>query len=285
MAERAAVGAPSKPNCFCEAERVAGVAPSEPFCGGEGGIRTHGDHKGHNGFRDRPDRPLRHLSDFARPLYNKTLVTLLSRYNGAMSPFAQALLVFTFSFLVGSLPFSVWLGRLFLHRDIRAVGDGNPGTTNVIRAGSPFLGILVLLLDTTKGVIPPLLVLNLPAHSSLDLFLAGSAPVLGHAFSPFLKFRGGKALAVTLGTWIGLTIWQVPVAALAGVLLGRFFLDSEGWAVMLALASMLGAILFWDLPRVDILILLAQTFILIIKHRGFLRRPPGLHPRFRRVPA
>jgi hypothetical protein len=51
---------------------VAGVAPSQPVCGGEGGIRTHGDHKGHNGFRDRPDRPLRHLSDFARPLYNNS---------------------------------------------------------------------------------------------------------------------------------------------------------------------------------------------------------------------
>jgi hypothetical protein len=75
------------PRSLFLAERVAGVASSVLVLGGEGrvictlaatngsgegGIRTHGDHKGHNGFRDRPDRPLRHLSDFARPLYNNS---------------------------------------------------------------------------------------------------------------------------------------------------------------------------------------------------------------------
>ena len=197
-----------------------------------------------------------------------------------MLSIVQPILVFLFSYLVGSLPFSVWLGKLFLHRDVRKYGDGNPGTASVFRAGGKVLAVLVMLLDITKGVIPPLLVQKLLGGAPLDLFLAGVAPVLGHAFSPFLRFRGGKAVAVTFGTWIGLTTWQVPLVAVVTVLAGRFFLDSEGWALMLALTAMLISILLWQYPPVYPLIMIAQIIILAIKHRDFLNRPPRLHPRF-----
>ncbi len=192
----------------------------------------------------------------------------------------QPLLVFLFSYLLGSLPFSVWLGNLFLHQDIRNIGDGNPGTAGVYRAGGKLLSLLVMVLDITKGVLPPILVQKLLGGLPLDLFLSGFAPVLGHAFSPFLRFQGGKAVAVTFGTWIGLTIWQVPLVAVITVLVGRFFLDSEGWALMLALTAMLISILLWQFPPVYPLIMIAQIIILGIKHRDFLKRPPHLHPRF-----
>ncbi len=199
-----------------------------------------------------------------------------------MLSIVQPILVFLFSYLVGSLPFSVWLGKLFLHRDVRNFGDGNPGTASVFRAGGKVLAVLVMLLDITKGVIPPLLVQKLLGGAPLDLFLAGVAPVLGHAFSPFLCFRGGKAVAVTFGTWIGLTTWQVPLVAVVTVLAGRFFLDSEGWALMLALTAMLISILLWQYPPVYPLIMIAQIFILAIKHRDFLIAHPTCIPAFTR---
>jgi glycerol-3-phosphate acyltransferase PlsY len=199
-----------------------------------------------------------------------------------MPAFIQTALVFLFSFLLGSLPFSVWLGRLFLHRDVRRYGDGNPGTMNVFRAGSPVLGVLVLILDIIKGVLPPLIVLSMAEVTNLNLFISGVAPVLGHAFSPFLKFKGGKAIAVTFGTWIGLTTWQVPLVAVSTILIGKYLLDSEAWALMIALISMLISILFWWYSPLFVWILIAQSCILVVKHRDSLSRPPHIHPRWHR---
>jgi acyl phosphate:glycerol-3-phosphate acyltransferase len=199
-----------------------------------------------------------------------------------MPAFIQTALVFALSFLLGSLPFSVWLGCLFLHRDVRRYGDGNPGTMNVFRAGSPVLGILVLILDIIKGVLPPLIVLSMAEVTNLNLFISGVAPVLGHAFSPFLKFKGGKAIAVTFGIWIGLTTWQVPLVAVTTILIGKYLLDSEAWALMIALVSMMLAILFWWYSPLFVWILITQSCILVVKHRDSLSHPPHLHPRWHR---
>jgi acyl phosphate:glycerol-3-phosphate acyltransferase len=112
------------------------------------------------------------------------------------------LLALALSFVCGSLPFSVWLTRLLLHQDVRRYGDGNPGATNVVRAGSNGVGLLVLVLDISKAAAPVGWAYFDLGYRGLPMFLIAMAPILGHAFSPFLGFRGGKALAVTLGVWI-----------------------------------------------------------------------------------
>jgi glycerol-3-phosphate acyltransferase PlsY len=124
------------------------------------------------------------------------------------------------SFLSGSIPFSVWLGRIFLGLDIRQFGDGNPGATNVFKAGSPLLGTITLLLDVTKAAIPVGLSYSTLNYRGIPMFLIAIAPLVGHTFSPFLGFKGGKALATTLGIWIGLTTWQASLPAVFGVVLG-----------------------------------------------------------------
>jgi acyl phosphate:glycerol-3-phosphate acyltransferase len=109
------------------------------------------------------------------------------------------------AFLSGSLPFSVWLGRLLLGVDVRQYGDGNPGAANTFRTGNKLVGVLVLALDVSKAAVPVgLAYFNLGIRGA-DMALIALAPILGHAFSPFLRFRGGKALATALGVWIGLT--------------------------------------------------------------------------------
>ena len=113
---------------------------------------------------------------------------------------------FIIGFGCGALPFSVWVGRLALRTDIRSYGDHNPGATNVIRAGGWQWGALALLLDYFKGAIPVGVAHFFMGLEGMALAIVALAPVLGHAYSPFLGFRGGKAVAATFGIWTGLTL-------------------------------------------------------------------------------
>ena len=106
------------------------------------------------------------------------------------------------AFICGSLPFSVWLGKIVMGLDVRQVGDGNPGATNVFRAGNKLMGVLALILDIGKAALPVGLAYHVLDIRGLVMFLIAIAPVLGHVFSPFLGFRGGKGIAVSFGVWI-----------------------------------------------------------------------------------
>jgi glycerol-3-phosphate acyltransferase PlsY len=182
------------------------------------------------------------------------------------------------AFLCGSLPFSVWSGRIFLGVDVRSFGDGNPGATNVFRAGSSLAGLVVLLLDISKAAAPVgFAYFNLGIHG-VPMFLIAVAPVLGHVFSPFLGFRGGKALSTALGVWIGLTIWKVPLPGVIAALGGLALFTRPGWAVMLALAGILVTLLLWMPDPLFLLVLTSQTIILACTHRNDLSHWPRFRP-------
>ncbi len=110
----------------------------------------------------------------------------------------EILLWTALGFLSGSLPFSVWLGKLLTRSDIRRYGDGNPGATNAWRAGGWQIGVPALLLDFLKRALPVGLARFWAGVDGWGLIPIALAPVLGHAFSPFLRFRGGKAIFVIL---------------------------------------------------------------------------------------
>ena len=121
------------------------------------------------------------------------------------------------AYVTGSLPFALWVGRL-RGVDLRHHGSGNLGATNALRVLGPVWGLLTLLLDVGKGyvavtVFPGLLGLGTVSGGSLWPLVAALASVLGHVFSPWLRFRGGKGVATTLGAFFALSPW----AALAGV--------------------------------------------------------------------
>lgn len=177
------------------------------------------------------------------------------------------------AFLCGSLPFSVWVGRLALGKDIRAYGDGNPGATNVLRAGGKRLGALAAVLDAAKGLIPVAVAVYVLPFTGVELAAVAIAPILGHAFSPFLGFRGGKAVGVTFGIWIALTIWEVPTVL--GVMLAYWFrfVTVSGWSVMLALASLGLYLLLAHPDPMLLLVLVANILILAWTHRADLQRP------------
>jgi glycerol-3-phosphate acyltransferase PlsY len=179
---------------------------------------------------------------------------------------------------VGSVPFSVIIARYALGVDLRVVGDGNPGATNVLRAGGLRWGALALALDFLKGAVPVGLARFAGDVQGATLVAVALAPVVGHAFSPWLRGRGGKAVAATFGVWAGLSFWYVPT--MLGLLLavGYATLTVDGWAVMLALAGV-GLHLLWFNPDPVWLAVLAGNLIIVgWKQRADLRRWLGLKP-------
>jgi acyl phosphate:glycerol-3-phosphate acyltransferase len=98
------------------------------------------------------------------------------------------------------------------------------------------------------------------------------APSLGHAYSPFLRFKGGKALATVLGAWIGLTLWDVPLVALAGITLWFILLKKSGLAVVLTLAGMAVYLYFFRPEPLFFWVLGLQSVLLVWKHRFELVR-------------
>jgi glycerol-3-phosphate acyltransferase PlsY len=181
-----------------------------------------------------------------------------------------------FAFVCGALPFSVWVGRLTLHKDVREFGDGNPGASNVFRAGGKGVGVLALVLDFLKGAIPVGLANFGTGLDGWSMTAVALAPILGHAFSPFLRFRGGKALAVTFGVWTGLTLWVGPTLLGLSFAIWLWLLTVEGWAVLAGMLTFLAFLQSFpgDLPLS--MIWLGNFVILTWKHRKDLRKKPEI---------
>jgi acyl phosphate:glycerol-3-phosphate acyltransferase len=190
----------------------------------------------------------------------------------------QTLGMVIIAFVSGSLPFSVWLGQLFLDKDVRSYGDGNPGAANAFRMGNKVVGLLALVLDISKGAIPVGLANFTFGFNGLPLVLISLAPTLGHAFSPFLHFKGGKAIAVTFGVWIGLTAWVISLPAVLMIVVWTALLDVVGWALMLTLAGMLVTLLVWMPDPYLLAVWVGQVVILSWTHRTDLHKRPHLRP-------
>jgi acyl phosphate:glycerol-3-phosphate acyltransferase len=192
------------------------------------------------------------------------------------------LLWIAFAFFCGSLPCSVWLGKLALRKDIRQYGDANPGAANVFRAGSKGWGWVAIILDILKGAIPVGLANYTAGITAWSLALIAIAPIAGHAFSPFLRFKGGKAIAVSLGIWCGLTLYQVPLVL--GLILGIYIalFTNNGWSTVLGFASLIVYLLIIAAPVWMLGVWLGNLIIVIYKHRVDLAQPTALRPWIKR---
>jgi len=105
-------------------------------------------------------------------------------------------LIILISYLMGSIPFGFILTKIFLKKDIRQIGSGNIGATNVLRAGNKLIGYITLTLDILKAIIPLLVIkFNFPEF----IFLSALSIFIGHVFSLWLKFKGGKGVATYVG--------------------------------------------------------------------------------------
>ena len=115
----------------------------------------------------------------------------------------EYLIVGIAAYLMGSIPFGLILTKIFLKKDIRDIGSGNIGATNVLRTGNKLIGYLTLALDITKAIIPVIYVkINFPEL----IYIASLCAFLGHVFPIWLKFKGGKGVATYVGILFSINI-------------------------------------------------------------------------------
>lgn len=179
-------------------------------------------------------------------------------------------------YLSGSLMFSAWLVRLFKRKNIKEIDDGNPGASNAFRAGGAWLGVPAVLLDSLKGAVPVGLAYWFFGVQGWWLVPVALAPVLGHAFSCFYRFRGGKAASVSFGIWTGLTLWEGPTFLGLAVLLTMPFMKINLWSVIIAMLIFAGYVIPKSIlaSQYHLLAIWAGNFIIIfIKYIPYLKTP------------
>lgn len=183
----------------------------------------------------------------------------------------KLILIFILAYLIGSFPTGVVIGKIFFSEDIREYGSGNIGTTNSFRVLGPFAGTFVLIADVLKGTLatslPRLFHIRGPKYL---LLISGGLAILGHTFSIFLKFKGGKAVATSAGLFLGYNLKFFGVCAL--IFLPLVFITSY-----VSLSSLIAVILIFIVTFFfhDIfleVIVGCIMVILFIRHRSNINR-------------
>jgi glycerol-3-phosphate acyltransferase PlsY len=186
-----------------------------------------------------------------------------------------SLLLSAAAFWLGACPFSVWLGKRFLGKDITRYGDGNPGSANVFRAGSIKLGLVAVFLDIAKGV-PFVLMAHLLFELPIVVILAvGLSAILGHAYSPMLQMRGGKSVAITFGVLIALPQPDILFVYTTFTVLGFLFIVQHSWMVMPGPIGSFVYLMFTRGVSWEILFMLCVLVLFVIKQRQDLRTSPN----------
>ena len=184
-----------------------------------------------------------------------------------------------FGYLLGSVPFGLVITRALGLGDLRQIGSGNIGATNVLRTGNKGAALATLLLDSGKGAIAVLLARHFGGETAA--ILAGGAAFLGHCFPVWLRFKGGKGVATFLGTVIALN-WPLGLIACATWALTAAVTRISSLSALLAAA--LAPVFAWALGRPDIAAVAAFMAVLIFirHHANISRLLAGTEPRIGR---
>jgi acyl phosphate:glycerol-3-phosphate acyltransferase len=175
---------------------------------------------------------------------------------------------FVFGYLCGSIPFGVLLTRLVGGPDLRTVGSGNIGATNVLRTGRRGLAAATLIGDMLKGTIAVLVAGHVLGHDFA--LVAGVGAFLGHLFPVWLGFRGGKGVATYLGVLLGIA-WLAAIVFCAIWLAVAALTRYSSLAALIA-AAVTPVLLWWRVDTTEALVFLLLSAVLWIKHRGNIGR-------------
>lgn len=177
------------------------------------------------------------------------------------------ILALVFGYLLGSIPFGLLLTRAAGLGDVRKIGSGNIGATNVLRTGNKGLAAATLLLDALKGTAAVLIAAHFAPETAV---LAGFGAFLGHLFPAWLGFKGGKGVATYLGVLIGLA-WQVALIFAVVWLVMAFLLRFSSLAALTAAVVVPIALYVLSTPQVALLFVV-MSIIVFIKHRENISR-------------
>ena len=177
------------------------------------------------------------------------------------------IIVALYSYLLGSIPFGLIFTKIFLKKDIRKIGSGNIGATNVLRAGKKYLAILTLFFDSLKGYIAVFITLD--SFQTLYLYSAFFC-LVGHIFSIWLKFNGGKGIATFLGIMFVFSFDYFVIFILTWLILIVIFKYSS----LSSICSVLSVTIYdYFFVEKNILLFLIVSFVIIIyTHKNNLYR-------------
>ncbi len=170
------------------------------------------------------------------------------------------------SYLFGSIPFGYLFTKILLKKDIRNVGSGNIGATNVLRTGNKSLGYLTLVLDIAKAVVPVIYIkFNYP-----DLvYISALCAFLGHLFPIWLKFKGGKGVATFVGILISINIYYAVVFGTIWILT---FLISKYSSLSSLFASISIPIYLYIIDQGNIIFFIIMFVLIFYTHRENIKR-------------
>jgi len=170
------------------------------------------------------------------------------------------------SYLFGSIPFGYLFTKILLKKDIRNVGSGNIGATNVLRTGNKLLGYLTLVLDIAKAVVPVIFIkLNYP-----DLvYISALCAFLGHLFPIWLKFKGGKGVATLVGILISINIYYALIFGIVWILT---FLISKYSSLSSLFASISIPIYLLIIDQGNIIFFIIMFVLIFYTHRENIKR-------------
>ena len=182
------------------------------------------------------------------------------------------------AYLAGSIPFAVIASKLFGLEDPRKYGSGNPGATNVLRSGNKAAAIVTLVGDCAKGW-AVVLVATSAGFTAGEAALAGLFALLGHIFSCFLRFKGGKGVATALGVLAGIDFWIALIALLTWAAIATATRYSSAAALSAAAAAPIATLVI--IPEGGVFgAVLAMSGILVWRHRSNIARlKAGTEPR------
>lgn len=183
--------------------------------------------------------------------------------------FRHEILYIVFSYLLGAVPFGLIVYWFLEKKDIRGEGSGNIGAANVFRVKGSAAGIITLVLDLLKGVLPILYGLK-HFDNPVMVISGGAAAILGHSFSVYLKFRGGKGIATFLGLFV---VFHFPSA----LVFGATFIFTTYFTRYVAAGSLAGVtavfflVSFTHVAEVSIMVF-AIALLIVTKHRDNIKR-------------
>ena len=189
----------------------------------------------------------------------------------SMTQTTEILLMLIGAYLLGSLPFGYWVALKVKGVDIRTVGSGNIGSTNVSRICGPVAGAVVWFLDVLKGLTPPLVAAHFGFHSAYQI-LAAFCAIFGHNYSLFLGFKGGKGISTSLGALLG----SAPPVGAAVALIWVAFVLTLRYVSLASIAAALSLLVFMplaypgDTPR--LIFASVACFMAVYKHRANIQR-------------
>ncbi|MBR3627686.1 MAG: glycerol-3-phosphate 1-O-acyltransferase PlsY [Elusimicrobia bacterium] len=175
------------------------------------------------------------------------------------------------SYLCGAIPFGYIIAKIFKHVDIRTIGSGNIGATNVYRSISKPLGILTLILDLLKGFIPVYCVMFFNPEFQWLIISVAFVTIIGHTFTVFLGFKGGKGVATACGAFLAINPVAVLICFIVFVVTLSIFKYVSFASIMAALMFPISLYLLKELPEIVVFAGMISVLV-IVRHISNIKR-------------